>query len=182
MTKNGISELLHMMVASYPNFRPDNMVETMKAWNFLLDEYPDAVMANAFKEYLKTDKSGFPPSINQLIAIVSKPVETVFMNEVEAWSLVSNALRRSAYYAEEEFSKLPPEVQKALGSPTMLRAWSLDEEFNEDVAMSNFLKTYRVVVEREKNTLKTNPQKVLELYGNEVSRIGNHDKNLPGVQ
>ena len=31
----------------------------------------------------------------------------VDLNETEAWALVSKAIRRSAYYSEEEFKKLP---------------------------------------------------------------------------
>lgn len=166
MTIKGVTDLAHMMVASYPSFRPDSMKDTINAWMFLLDEYPDEAIAKAFKEYLKTASGNYPPSINQLIAIVNKPVETVFLNEVEAWALVSNAIRRSGYYAEEEFKKLPEPVQKALGSPTMLRAWALDGEFNEDVAMSNFCRTYRTVIEREKDKVKCDTQTVLKINAN----------------
>lgn len=169
MTRDDTKQLIRMLMATYSNFKPENVSETVDAWAFILEEYPRELVGNAFKEYVKTTRTGFAPSVNDLIDIISKPVDDVFLNEVEAWALVSNAIRRSAYYAEEEFKKLPEPVQKALGSPTMLRAWALDGEFNEDVAMSNFSRTYKQIVIRDKERIKCNT--------NEVLRICEEDNN-----
>lgn len=57
------------------------------------------------------------------------------LNELEAWSLVEKAIRNSIYNSQEEFSKLPPLVQKAVGSPNVLDAllgigsWIVDNVF-----------------------------------------------------
>lgn len=174
MTRDDTKQLIRMIMATYPNFKPENIKETVDAWTFILEEYPGELVGNAFKEYVKTKRTGFAPSVNDLIDIISKPVDDAFLNEVEAWALVSNAIRRSAYYAEEEFKRLPEPVQKALGSPTMLRVWALDEEFNENVAMSNFSRTYKTVVDREKERIKCNVKEVLKIATNleEMRQIG----------
>ena len=66
---------------------------------------------------------------------------------MEAWALVSRAIRNGYYGAEKEFEKLPPLVQKAVGTPGQLRNWSqTDMESIENVVQSNFMRTYRTVV------------------------------------
>jgi hypothetical protein len=74
---------------------------------------------------------------------------------MQAWALVSKALKNGTYGAQEEFDKLPPTVQKAVGSPSQLRNWAVtDEESIENVIQSNFMRTYRVICQREKEISK----------------------------
>ena len=69
---------------------------------------------------------------------------------MEAWSLVSKALRNGYYGAAEEFNNLPPLVQKAVGSPDNLRNWSqTDVKAIETVIQSNFMRSYVAIVKRE---------------------------------
>lgn len=71
---------------------------------------------------------------------------------MQAWALVSKALRNGLYGAEKEFNELPTTVQKAVGSPENLHNWATsDYETIETVIASNFQRTYRTVVEREKS-------------------------------
>ena len=104
----------------------------------------------ALKAYILSDTSGFAPNIGQLVAkirLLTKPQE---LSEMEAWSLVSKAIRNSGYNSVEEFAKLPPLVQKAVGTPDNLRNWAVsDYRTIESVIQSNFLRTYGTVVKRE---------------------------------
>ena len=84
------------------------------------------------------------------------------LNEMEAWSLVCDALRNSGYNYAEEYEKLPPLVQKAVGLPTQLREWSLTENLNKEVIGSNFTRCYRIEVERQ-NEISKMPQEVREM-------------------
>lgn len=65
------------------------------------------------------------------------------MTEQEAWGLVANALKNSAYHSEQEFAKLPPEIQSVIHDPAQLKAWAIDDNFNESVVSSNFMRSYR---------------------------------------
>ena len=77
------------------------------------------------------------------------------LNEMEAWALVSKALRNGYYGAVEEFDNLPPLVQKAVGTPDNLRNWSqANTESVENVIQSNFMRSYRTVVKREEEIKK----------------------------
>ena len=83
---------------------------------------------------------------------------------MEAWALVSKAIRRSAYNSREEYEKLPESVQKAVGSSNQLYAWAMDTEYNESVVSSHFVRCYRTIVERE-NTIAKMPENIRKLIG-----------------
>nr|DAO46155.1 MAG TPA: replisome organizer [Bacteriophage sp.] len=121
----------------------------------MLDEYTYNQIAGALKSYILADSTGFAPSIGQLIAKVKTIEEPAQLNESEAWGLVSKAIRNGYYGAVEEFSKLPPLVQKAVGTPDNLRNWSQTNlESVETVIQSNFLRAYRVEAQRAEEISK----------------------------
>ena len=166
MTETEVRKLLAMTQAVYPNYNPPSREAAVNAWLMCLSEYDNNVVMAAFKAYITTDTSGFAPSIGQLIDKLHAIQNPQELNEMEAWSLVSKALRNGYYGAVEEFNNLPPLVQKAVGSPDNLRNWSqTDTNSIENVVQSNFIKTYRTVVNRE-NEIKKMPADVRTLIEN----------------
>lgn len=150
MTRDEIKQLLMRIQTVYPNWKPQTDLRfVVETWNEYLFDYSYEQMLLALKAFIATDTSGFAPNIGQLIEkarMISCPEE---MNEMEAWALVSKALRNGYYGAEEEFEKLPPLIQKAVGQPSQLRQWAQTESNSiENVVQSNFLRTYRSVVNR----------------------------------
>lgn len=124
-------------------FPKDNMLPTDTAMELWYDMLKDMDYKSAYiglKNHVATSR--FPPTIADIRngTVISQPNE---LNEAEAWSLVSKAIRNSGYNSVEEFAKLPPLVQKAVGLPGQLRTWALDENFNEQLASNNFMKCYR---------------------------------------
>lgn len=142
------------MIASYPNYKPENMQVTLNVWNKMLEEYDYKIVEAGLMAYIKTDKSGFAPSVGQLIDCIAKLAAQDEMTEMEAWTLVRNALADSTYHSQERFDELPENVQRAVGSALQLRAWAMDMAFNESVAQSNFMRVYKQVVARETDRLK----------------------------
>ena len=53
-------------------------------------------------------------------------------------------------------------MQKAVGLPSQLRTWALDENYNEEVASSNFIKCYRNELAKQRELQKM-PQNVRNL-------------------
>lgn len=155
MTRDEVKEIVMVIYSTYPNWKPDDLKFTVNAWYLMLSEYDYKQVSLALKAYITTDTSGFAPSVGQVINklhIIGGPEE---LNEMAAWSLVSNALRNGNYGAEDEFNKLPPLVQKAVGTPSQLRHWSQTNiESIENVVQSNFMRTYRTVVRREKEFMR----------------------------
>lgn len=155
MTRDETVKIIRIMCDCYPNYKPSNLSETVDVWNMMLEEYNYNQISMALKAYVHSDTSGFAPSIGQLINKLHEVQAPQELNEMEAWLLVGRALRNGTYGAVEEFNKLPPLVQKAVGSPDNLRNWAqTDSESIENVVQSNFIRTYRVVVNRAKEYQK----------------------------
>lgn len=139
-----------MVQASYPNFNPPDKTVTINTWFLLLKDNEYLAIEQALRAYITTDTSGFAPNIGQLLDKLHAIQSPQELNEMEAWSLVSKALRNGYYGAVEEFDKLPPLVQKAVGSPDNLRNWSqTDVKAIETVIQSNFMRSYAAIVKRE---------------------------------
>lgn len=165
MTREETMKILVTMQAAYPNYKPTDKSSVLNLWTVMLQEYSYEQTATALKTYISSDDSGFAPSVGQLIGMIQKTSVEEELNEMEAWALVSKALRNGYYGAETEFEKLPTLVQKAVGSPSNLRNWSqTDSESVENVIQSNFLRTYRTMVARTKETERM-PQEVRERLG-----------------
>ena len=142
------------MVDSYPNYKPNNISETVDVWHMMLSDYEYNIVAMSLKAYILSDTSGFAPSIGQLVGKIQAITKPEELNEMEAWSLVSKAIRNSGYNSVEEFAKLPPLVQKAVGLPDQLMTWALDENYNEQVVSSNFMRCYRTELARHEELSK----------------------------
>ena len=166
MTKNEVVKLLMTIQTFYPNYQVENKEFTINAWYSIIGDCDYKPMEKALRAYITTDTSGFAPSIGQLINKLHEVQSPQELNEMEAWLLVSKALRNGTYGAVEEFNKLPPLVQKAVGSPDNLRNWAqTDSESIENVVQSNFMRTYRTVVNRAKEYQKM-PKDIQSLIEN----------------
>lgn len=153
MTRDETKKIMITMQAAYPNYKPIDKTASLDIWTGMLNEYSYHEVSIALAAYITSDTSGFAPSIGQLIGIMQRTSQPEALNEMEAWALVSNALRNGYYGAEREFANLPQLVQKAVGTPANLRNWSQSElDSIESVVQSNFLRTYRIVVARASET------------------------------
>ncbi len=149
MTREETQELLLTISSLYPNFKPENKTLTIDSWFWALREYPVQAVKAALQIYIKTNNTGFAPSVSQIIGAIHAPTENEQLSEGEAWSLVKKAIQDGGYHAEERFNELPEIVQRAVGSPNMIHQWSqTDTDTVNTVIMSNFQRTYRVIVEK----------------------------------
>lgn len=165
MTREETVKIIRIMCDCYPNYKPNNLSETVDVWQMMLDEYSYNQVSIALKAYVTSDTSGFAPSVGEIVAkiqLVSQPQE---LDGMAAWGLVSKALRNGTYGAVEEFNKLPPLVRQAVGMPDNLKNWATsDYQTIETVIQSNFLRTYETVVKRanEINRMPDNIKSLIE--------------------
>lgn len=167
MTREETVKIIRIMCDCYPNYKPNNLSETVDVWHMMLEEYPYESIAVSLKAYVLSDTSGFAPSIGQLVQKMQSITQKEELNEMEAWSLVQKAIRNSGYECESEFAKLPPNVQKAVGSPYTLREWALTEHLNKEVVGSNFMRSYRSVCSSAKE---------YALYPDSIKKLINETK------
>lgn len=171
MTRDEVKKVVMVVVSLFPNWHPSDLTFTVNAWASVLDGFSYSQISAALKAFVLTDTSGFAPSVGQLVGLADRIGNGEELNEMQAWSLVSKALRRSTYYAESEFDKLPAPVQKAVGSPEVLRAWGQsDMKSVETVIQSNFQRTYRQVLndETEERKIPGNVRALLAQTGEKM--------------
>ncbi len=152
MTREETKSLLMYMASVYPSFKADDMSKTVDAWGLTLEPYDAQTMIRAAVYLVRSTKEKFAPSPGELIAAYEKLIGQEAETVSEAWGkYVVPAIRRSLYYAGEEYEKLPPACQIAVGSPDALRAWAMQEEEAMSITESNFRKAYPKAVEKARS-------------------------------
>lgn len=150
MTRDEVKQILIRIQTTYPNWKPQGDLSlVVDVWHEYLEGFSYKEILCAVKAYVMSDTSGFAPSVGQLVGKLHKMIEQDKLTDLEAWAMVSKALRNGYYGAEEEYRKLPALVQKAVGSPDNLRNWATsDNKSVETVIMSQFLSAYKTECKR----------------------------------
>lgn len=151
MTIKDARKLIAVFMVTYPNYKPIDTELAAATWADAMSEYTYEQVSVALKMYLKTSTSGFAPTPGQLIEKIQVVTQPELLSETEAWAIVRSSLSRCGYYSVEEFEKFPPIIQKAVGSPSQLRVWALDQDYNEGVVSAQFGRVYRVLAEKQKD-------------------------------
>lgn len=156
MTREETLDLLSVLKAAYPNFYRDmtrkDADHVIDLWFEMFKDEPAGLVALAVKRHIATDTKGFPPHIGAIKDAIVKIQQPDEMTEIEAWNMVRKAIRSYSWDAKEQFDKLPPVLQRLVGSPNQLQEWAkMDEDVVASVVASNFQRSYkaRAVNERE---------------------------------
>lgn len=153
MTKDEALRLIGIIVSAYPRFYSKEDKESIDRLAGVFAQtvhgtYQEA--QSALKAYIELDVTGFPPVPGNLNEFMCEGI----MTAAEAWDLVTKAIRNAAYHSEEEFAKLPPIVQRAVGGASVLREWAqTDLTSIQTVVASNFKRSYDIELKREKESL-----------------------------
>lgn len=162
MTREETMKILSVIGIFYPNYKPSNKELVVSAWHDVLADLSYAQISTALSIYARTNTSGFAPTPGQLIDCISIKEDS----PEEAWAMVSKALSNGIYGFREEYDKLPPMIQKAVGRAENLREWAMmDSSTVQSVIHSNFLRAYNAQADRE-TTLKKLPQALREMIEN----------------
>ena len=168
MTREETLQILSVLRGAYPAFYRDTGRQEAEAivglWASMFADDDATIVAAAVKALIAGDEKGFPPVIGQVKARVRQITEPAQMTELEAWALVSKAVRNSTYNSEEEFAKLPHELQDVIRDPGQLRQWAMGStEELETVIASNFQRSYRTHQQRRKelNALPSDVKKMM---------------------
>lgn len=183
MNKIETQKIIAVMMASYPNFKLEDVNATVEVWKDMLIDFSYEHIDMALKCYIRTDTSGFAPTPGQLIDQVKRLTEPEELNETEAWSLVIKAISNGTYNSAEEFLKLPQEIQRGVGSAEQLRQWAMTENLNYEVAKSQFLKTYKREVDRKKELgkLPSNIKRLIDSVNIGSERLKFENNNLKAI-
>ena len=162
MTKEEFKVIVKALKAVYstPTFIPDK--DAFNVWYELLKDLPYTEVSTAAQNYMATQtKIPTIADIRKEVVDLQIKVYTAgkgILSEGEAWGLVAKALTRSIYYYNEEFAKLPPEVQRAVGSAMNLHDIAASNDTNLGVEESLFSRRYREEIAKAKTEAKTPPR------------------------
>ena len=158
MTKKEMAEIIAIMQSNYPDdFRGMSdaaMTGKINLWfmQFRDDDYREVLAA--VMAHIATDTNRFMPPVGVIKAKLTEIRLPEEMTPQEAWELVSKATRNSTYNSGEEFAKLPPVVQRLVGSPMQLKEWAaMDTDTLQSVIGSNFQRSYKVRAAKEREFL-----------------------------
>lgn len=137
------------------------------------DETFNEVMT-AINYIISTDVREFAPPIG---VIKAKIYEIKYPNKLstsEAWDLVCKAISQT-----DGFKNLPENVQKAVGSPSVLYKWGQADIsiFNSSI-MTSFRKSYEAVLKEEREQLRlpsSVKKQVQSIKNNLMLESGNND-------
>lgn len=167
MTKDETRRLLLAIQTAYPNYRPKDNEAAVNLWTSVMGDIPLNMAMIALKSYIRTDQSGFAPSIGQLIGMIDLVEHPQTLTASEAWAMVLKAVQNGLYGCQEEFDQLPTDVQRAVGSAGQIRAWAYcDEEYLGTVAKGAFERTYNAITAKSEkiSMLPPNLRAALEYH------------------
>lgn len=176
MTREETLAIMGVLKAAYPNYYRDmkrsDAEGVVELWHTMFSEEPAGLVGAAVKAHIATDVKGFPPHIGAIKDAIVKLKRGEEMTEQEAWELVRKATRNGIWGAKEEFEKLPPSIQRLVGSPNQLREWAqMDAEVVQSVVASNFMRSYKVrtASERQHMALPGDVRQVMEQLAGAMS-------------
>lgn len=158
MTREQTLDILTVLQAAYPNFYKGMTKQQADAvidlWATMFADEPLELVAMAVKAHICNDKKGFPPHIGAIKEAIIKLQTPDEMTEMEAWGHIRKAIGNGLYGSQKEFDKLPPVLQRLVGSPNQLREWAMmDEETVASVVASNFQRSYKARAAHERELL-----------------------------
>lgn len=158
MTIEETGTVMDILTIAYPMFYSKQSdyekTDATKLWAVMFADDDGGLVAAAVKALIATKSDGFPPDIGQVKAKMHEIETQDELPDSKVWDLVSKAVRDTDFQnPSKQFSKLPPEIQAAIGSPAMLREWGMiDADTFQTVVASNFLKSYRTIKKRQRDT------------------------------
>ena len=155
--------ILSVLKAAYPHaFRDMSKADgeaMVNLWAAMFTEESYEEVNAAVGALISTRTAGYSPTVGEVKEQIRKLHHHADIDESEAWVLVSRACRNGSYHSREEFEKLPPAVQRTVGSPEQLKQWAaMDADTVESVIASNFKKAFRTQSERAAEISKLPPQ------------------------
>lgn len=161
MTLNEAKNIVGLLMFNYPDTLRENsddaLVTYIENWHFFFKDDSYAEVMQAVQKIISSSQERFAPNIGMIREQMRKNrTPQGGMSEQEAWGLVKQALRNGSYGYKEEFAKLPPVVQRCVGSENMIREWAaMESETLDSVVASNFMRSYRAIRQSAEEEART---------------------------
>ena len=161
MTLNEAKNIVGLLMFNYPDTlrgnSDDALIAYIENWHFFFKDDSYAEVLAAVQKIISSSQERFAPNIGMIREQMRKNREpNGGLSEQEAWELVKRALRNGLYGYKEEFAKLPPTVQRCVGSENMIREWAeMESETLDSVVASNFMRSFRAIRQSAEEEART---------------------------
>ena len=154
MNRSETAQIIAIMQLNYSDtfksMSDQTLLGMVDLWQRMFAEEPAALVQAAVEAHIRTSTDRFMPNIGVIKEEIRKLTVPEQMSEAEAWTRIKKALSNGLYGAEEEYAKLPPVLQRLVGSPSRLREWAqMDADTVESVIGSNIQRSYRAISAQE---------------------------------
>lgn len=164
MTREETIQMLKLLRTAYPHFygKQSNaeLADTVELWAEMFAEDDINIVKYALKSLITSHK-GYPPCIADVKEKMDELMKaaTKEPTDEELWQALKKAIAKSAYYSAEEFEKLPPIVQRYLGSCNVLRELAEESAGTlNSVIHGQFLKEIKEIRKSEENIAALPPE------------------------
>ena len=156
MEKAEVQTLLTLIQSEYPQSfaKMDERQMSLKMEMWAKEfEHDDSRVVYAAARVLMRSAREFAPNSGQIREKINELTMEPTLDEQQAWALVSKACTNGYYGYKQEYEKLPPAVQRAVGRPEQLKEWAvMDVDTVQSVVASNFMRSYRAGTAKERET------------------------------
>jgi hypothetical protein len=146
MTKKEFATGIVMLEDGHSGFMISDNKRTMNTWYELMCHLSVEEYIYCIQNHIRTVK--FKPTVASLLEMIPKSD----MTELEAWNMVAKAIKSSTYHSQEEWDKLPNDIQSQI-TPEELKRLAMTEDLNVEVVQSNFMRSYKQKVKTEQKQL-----------------------------
>ncbi len=164
MDRTDVIATLKILKVAYPGFYSKmgktDAEDTVSVWCDMFREEDVNVVKIALYKVIE-EHTGFPPTIADIKTQIRemRRAATGEKTDEELWSQLKAAVSNGYYGAKEEFAKLPPELQRYLGTPNTLRELSqVDTDTFNTVTHGQFLKQIGIIRDRVRFDNETTPE------------------------
>lgn len=164
MDRTDVIATLKILKVAYPGFYSKmgktDAEDTVSVWCDMFREEDVNVVKIALYKVIE-EHTGFPPTIADIKTQIRemRRAATGEKTDEEVWSQLKAAVSNGYYGAKEEFAKLPPELQRYLGTPNTLRELSqVDTDTFNTVTHGQFLKQIGIIRDRVRFDNETPPE------------------------
>ena len=138
----------------------------LNLWAEMFRDDSAVIVGAAVKTIIAAGNREFAPGVGAIKEQIRKMTAgREDMTEAEAWARIRKAISNGIYGASDEFEKLPPILQRLVGSPAQLRDWAqMDTAAVQSVVASNVQRAFKTMQAREQEEAKV-PADVKALCG-----------------
>lgn len=177
MNKEETIKFITALDVMYPNTFKDFDINKKRLlidmWQSSLQDFNYEICFNALQQYVNSNTSGFVPTPANIISNINKIKPKNELSSNDAYGLVYKAICNSSYNSQEEWNKLPSEIQKIVSAERLRQLAKAESDAELVSFQASFKRDYEKKVQEQKefDALPIKNQENILRLQNEIKNI-----------